>query len=87
MEPVRFSIKTENLEIPLDAAKSVRETRNGLTIEVASPCLGVAHKLAADFSLALEYGAAPAAQARMIEAVQEAERRGQPLSCVLSFGS
>jgi len=86
MSPVSISIKTENLQLPDNAVRHSIETDNGYTIEVTSVCAAQTRLLAADFSLALEYGAVPAVQARMIDAVQDFEDLKVPLHCVLSFG-
>ena len=79
-------IKTENLDLPPNPANYSLESQSGITILVESVCLGQAKRLAHDFSLALEHGAAPAAQALMIETVRDAEEKGFPIACMLSFG-
>lgn len=85
MPPVSVSIKTENLELPPNAAHAEAHC-GSITIAVESICIGQARRLAADFSLALEHGAVPHVQALMISEVHDAEERGMPLHCVLSFG-
>ena len=85
MRPLTLSVKTENIPFPAHPARAEYMTGD-ISVRVETVCLGQARRLASDFSLALEYGAAPAAQARMIEEVREAERKGIPLSCLLSFG-
>lgn len=86
MPPVSVSIKTENLELPPNPAHHSIETDTGYVIDVSSVCIGQVRRLASDFSLALEYGAVPAAQACMIGAVHDFEEQDIPLHCMLSFG-
>ncbi len=86
MPPSTLSFKTENIEIPTTAVSYPLETDSGVIIEVTSTCLGKSRRLANDFSIALEYGAGPGLQARIIQEIHASEEKGLPLHCLLSFG-
>jgi len=87
MPPLSLYVKTEKYDLPPNLPFHTLQSPNGTTIKVEAICSGHAKRLCDDFSLALEYGAVPAAQAKMIDVVREAEEKGYPLACTLSFGA
>jgi hypothetical protein len=72
-------------DLPPNLAHAEKITPNGITVSVDTICLGHAFRLCSDIITAMEYGAVPAAHALMINRVNEAEKKGFPLTCSLEM--
>ncbi|MFA5592538.1 MAG: hypothetical protein WC989_04410 [Micavibrio sp.] len=81
-----FNIKTDSYGISAERPRPAIPLQDRAAIGAGPLPADRARKLAADFSLALEHGAAPAARNPMREALCNAEEESFPVACVLSFG-